>query len=94
MAATALNLADQLQRVLDGGLSLDDLLENPSNQGDALESCFHGLQHFLSDNDIRAKDAGYREMQETEMRKLITLLRSGADHRVLSKIHFLGQSKV
>jgi len=94
MAAEALDLADQLQRVLDGVLSLDHVLEDPSNQGDLLESCLHGLQHFLSDDDIRAKDPGYREMQETEMRKLIALLRSGADNRVLSQIHFLGRSKV
>jgi len=93
MATTALDLADQLQRVLDGIISLDEVLEDPGNQGDPLESCRHGLQHFLSDGDIRCTDADYREMQETEMRKLIALLRSGADRSVLSQIHFLGSSK-
>jgi hypothetical protein len=32
-------------------------------------------------------------MQQAEMRKLIGLLRSGADKKLLSKIHFLGKSK-
>src|SRR6218665_2889760 len=92
MAATAQRLADQLQLVLDGQLSLDDLLEQPANRGDALNSCFHGLQHFLMDEDIRAKDLAYREMQEHELRKLIALLRSNADVERLAKIHFLGRS--
>jgi hypothetical protein len=94
MEPSSVALADQLQRVLDGVIQLEDVLEDPDNQGEYLEGCLHGLQHFLSDDDIRAKDADYREMQETEMRKLIALLRSGADRRVLSKIHFLGRSKV
>lgn len=85
-------LADQLQDVLDGLKMLDDVINDPVNAGDPLASCFHGLQHFLADADIRAKDVEYRQMQETEMRKLIQLLRIGADGKALSKIHFLGTS--
>ena len=33
--------------------------------------------HFLSDCDIRARDAEYRAMQEGEMRRLITSIRAG-----------------
>jgi hypothetical protein len=94
METPAMALADKLQRVLDGSIALDDLLDDPANRGECLDACLLGLQHFLSDDDIRAKDADYRDMQETEMRKLIALLRSGADRQTLSKIHFLGRSKV
>jgi len=90
MAIPALVLADQLQRVLDGAIALEDVLDDPANQGDILQSCIHGLEHFLVDADIRSMDAGYRQMQVAEMCKLIALLRSGADRRLLSKIHFLG----
>jgi hypothetical protein len=85
-------LAAQLQRVLDGVVRLQDILDDPANQGDELQSCFHGLQHFLADEDIRARDNEYRQMQEAEMRKLIRLLRSGADCSLLSTVHFLGTS--
>ena len=93
MATPALVLANQLQRVLEGTVALNDVLDDPANHGEPLEGCLHGLYHFLSDEDIRAKDAGYRQMQETEMHKLIALLRSEADRVALSKIHFLGRSR-
>ncbi|MCV2371413.1 hypothetical protein [Roseateles oligotrophus] len=94
MASTALSLADQLQLVLDGRISLDNVSDNPENAGEPLASCFHGLQHFLMDEDIRTKDSAYLEMQESEMRKLIALLRQGADGKVLARISFLGRSSV
>ncbi|MBD8530576.1 MULTISPECIES: hypothetical protein [unclassified Massilia] len=92
MTKTNEALAAELQCVLDGMAKLQDVLDNPVNQGDELQSCFHGLQHFLADEDIRAKDGAYRQMQEAEMRKLIRLLRSGADCSLLSTVHFLGTS--
>jgi hypothetical protein len=92
MASTAHDLADQLQGVLDGSIRLADVLIDPGNKGELLESCLHGLQHFLSDGDIRGKDAPYRQMQEDEMRKLIWLLRNDPDRAKLAKIHFLGGS--
>ena len=94
MATKALALADQLQGVLDGVIALEDVLDAPGNQGEILQSCIHGLGHYLVDDGIRAKDAVYRQMQETELRRLIALLRSGADSRLLSKIHFLGKSEL
>ena len=35
----------------------------------------------------------YRQMQEAEMRKLIELLRSGANGQTLARVHFLGVSR-
>ena len=89
---SATSLADQLELVLDGRMPLEDVLASGNSTVEPLINCFHGLQHFLADEDIRAKDAGYRRMQVSEMRKLIGLLRSGADGKTLSKISLLGLS--
>ena len=90
--ATAASLARKLEAVLADSLALESVLEDPTNFEGAAKASFHGLQHFLADADIRAKDGGYRAMQEREMQKLIRLLRSGADGSALAKITFLGVS--
>ena len=87
-----LALANQLDDVLAGRLELRLVLEQPAPQGGSLEACFHGLQHFLADSDIRAKDESYRVTQEGEMRKLIGLLRSSASYDNLATVDFLGGS--
>lgn len=91
LAATA--LADRLQLILDGRDSLDDLLDDPAAFEGELANCIHGLHHFLMDEDIRAKEAGYRLMQESEMQELIAHLRAGAPGSDLRKISFLGRSR-
>lgn len=91
MTAAAIKLAEMLELVLDGRCSLGDLLDDPSAFDGELENCFHGLQHFHADEDIRAKDAGYRDMQEGEMRRLIALLRSDATGSALRSVSFLGR---
>ena len=83
-------LARDLQSVLEGITPLEAVLDNPRHQQGALPACFHGLQHFLADEGIRAKDQDYRRMQEEEMRKLIRLLLAGADDVTLRRITFLG----
>lgn len=85
-------LANKLEAVLAGSLALDSVLANPTNFRGPAEVAFYGLQHFLADADIRAKDSWYRTMQENEMRKLIGLLKSGADSKAVAKISFLGVS--
>ncbi len=82
-------LAVELEKVFAGKASLAALLDSPGLHSDALSSCFHGLQHYLADDDIRTKDVWYREMQEKEFRLLIHLLRSGANPRQISRIDFL-----
>ena len=91
--ATADALAQKLEAVLDGTLTLESVLNDPTNFEGAAKASFHGLQHFLADADIRAKDSAYRNMQESEMLRLIHLLKSGADATVLSKVSFLGGSQ-
>jgi hypothetical protein len=88
-------LARELQLVLEGEVSLADVLEDPRHVlGRALTACFHGLQHYLADEDIRTADAEYRRMQEGEMRRLIGLLKEGADDAELRRVHFLGRAHV
>lgn len=77
-----------------GELSLKSVLDDPANFKGPASAVYHGLQHFLADADIRAKDSGYRTMQEREMLKLIRLLNAGADANALAKITFLGVSNV
>jgi hypothetical protein len=95
MAATEAHtrLAAQLQGALAGSCSLPALLAGAGAE-EPLASCFHGLQHFVADADIRAKDQDYRQMQEGEMRKLIELLLSGAAPEQLRKVSFLRVSSV
>ena len=82
-------LASRLEGVLVRGEALDLLLEEPGPLVEALRPCLHGLQHYLADEDIRAKDEKYRQMQENEMRLLIHLLRTGADPSHVERISFL-----
>lgn len=91
--ATAESLAHKLEAVLAGTLTLECVLDDPTNFEGVAKASFHGLQHFLADADIRAKDSAYRIMQEGEMLRLIHLLKSGADATALSKISFLGSNR-
>jgi hypothetical protein len=43
-----------------------------------LEAVFVNPQHYLADEDIRQRDSVYRQMQESELDRLIALLRSAA----------------
>lgn len=86
-------LADELEKVLCGQVELEAVLDQPLRFNPAIESCFHGLQHFLADQDIRSRDPAYRKMQETEMQRLIELLRSGATPEEIQHITFLGSSR-
>ena len=48
------------------------------------------IEHFLADADIRARDPGYKAMQEGALSKVITALRSG-DVKLARHISFLGR---
>jgi hypothetical protein len=82
-------LANRLEGVLVRSEALDLLLEEPGPLSEALRPCFHGLQHYLADEDIRAKDEKYRQIQENEMLLLIRLLRTGAEPSRIRSISFL-----
>ena len=88
-----LRLAEQLEGVLAGTIDIDALLEDASSYGEPMRHCYHGLNHWAIDISARAEQPDYRMMQETEMRKLIQLLRNGAAAKELNAVHFLGPSK-
>ncbi len=84
-----LQLADDLERVLDGKLSIPSLRAHYSH---SFELILSNLEHYEADSDIRRKDPTYAKMQNEEMAKLISLLRSGASLVVVEKISFLHPS--
>jgi hypothetical protein len=94
-APVRLQLADDLERLLRGQLTaaeLEDTYRGTSN--DALADVWANLSHFIADEDIRKKDAQYKRMQESELVKLIALLRAGRGVQELRMITFLGTSRV
>ena len=52
------------------------------------------LQHYLADEDIRQRDSVYRQMQESELDRLIALLRSAAPSDALAEIGFLSATAI
>jgi len=88
------DIAEQLEGVLSGTVDLQAVLDNWPRGDGPLSHCYANLHHFLFDAHTRAKHPEYRAMQESEMRKLIRLLRSNGDPSLLKEVHFLGASKV
>jgi hypothetical protein len=93
MTAPIQQIADDLQAILDGSLGPEEFrARHPiSGQTGRIEQVLCVVEHYLADGDIRRKDSGYRDMQDTEMQKLISCLRSGRIGDAL-KINFLGHS--
>jgi len=88
-------LAHDLESFLNRKMSEDEILnkyEHAHRLGKDIDSILCNLAHFLSDGDIREKDAKYKQMQEQEMKKLIDLIRKG-DIPQAKKINFLHDSK-
>jgi hypothetical protein len=86
-------LADDLKSVLDGTLTPEEFrMRHPTqNETGAVLEVLCLVEHYLTDADIRSRDFDYRCMQESEMKKLISALRSGRVNNA-TKIHFLGYS--
>ena len=90
----ASDLADALESLRAGRLSEKEFRGEYEQNRDASLSklIWPNLEHYLADADIRERDPAYRTMQDAEMEKLLTLLRTGAPDAELAKIHFLGYS--
>lgn len=65
--------------------------DSPSDL-DEIPDLIGSLSHYLDDEDIRLKDEWTRSMQKFEMKKLISLLKSGASEEEMQNISFLGYS--
>jgi hypothetical protein len=87
-------LADDLESLRTGGLSDREFRANwRVDVVPGLSSViWPNLEHYLADIDIRERDPAYRAMQDTEMEKLVRLLRAGAPDVELAKVTFLRHS--
>ena len=87
-------LAEDLQAMLDHSMDSDTFRSrHPNQQQDAvIETILCQVEHYLADADIRDRNSDYAALQTTEMKKLISLLRSG-DLDSAAGVHFLGHSK-
>jgi hypothetical protein len=54
-----------------------------------LQSLLSNLDHFISDEDIRDRDAKYKDMQTSQLDKLIALIENDASPKEIRKINFL-----
>jgi hypothetical protein len=90
-----LNLASDLQGLIDGRLGDEAILEmyftGPINP--ELKEIKENIGQYLDDHDKREEDEEYRKMQEGEMRKLIHLLRLSKVEQA-GKINFLYETEV
>lgn len=81
-------LAAELERLMSLPLATPTDLENWYSAKSEVEGVllkeypdfqiWHEAQHFLDDGDIRIRDAGYRERQETLMHNYVCRLRASA----------------
>ena len=89
------HLAKSLQQLLDRKMTPEEFRAKHRLDGldpdDVILALMSQLDHYLDDDDIRAKDEGYRIMQETEMKALIAALRSNDLERA-KRVTFLSRS--
>jgi len=92
MDTESIGLADTLELLLQGNLTpVEFRRRHPIQKTDKeLEPVLANIEHFFADADIRARDQKYSAMQEAEMARLISALRSG-DVDTARRVHFLGQ---
>jgi len=64
---------------------------NKKSLGTSLETICCNLFHYTNDGEIRKKDLEHKNMQESELKKLISFLKSG-NIESAQKINFLGNS--
>ena len=89
-----LNLAADLDDYLKGKTDEDTiLLKYFSESDDDIGEITANLGQFLDDADIREKDEAYRNMQHSEMKKLIHLLRLAKIEQA-KKVNFLYETDI
>jgi hypothetical protein len=90
-----LNLANDLQGLLDGRIGDEAILETyftgPTDP--ALKEIKENIGQYLDDRGRREEDEEYQKMQEEEMRKLIHLLRLSNIEQA-KKINFLYETEI
>jgi hypothetical protein len=89
-----ISIAADLEALLSGTLNAAAFLakHKVGNYSDVRDAIWENLHHYLDDADIRARDESYRQMQDTELGKLIRLLRENAPLADLRRITFLSRT--
>jgi len=87
-------LIADLEGLLHGSVSVDEFRRRHSivSETGVTYSLLCNIEHYLADFDIRRKDFAYREIQDTELEKLIAALRSDRVGDAL-KVSFLRPSE-
>ena len=83
---------DTFLKYLKQYLSGDSSIEEVQKHFENLDN-FHDFWHYLSDEDIRSKDAEYAKMQNKELDLFIKAIEA-KDYAKANKITFLGCSSV
>jgi hypothetical protein len=87
-----MTLAGDLEKVGDGSLAGTEFVRRYSAYAEPLvESVLSGFHHFVADEDLRKKDEAYALMQLCDLKKMIALLKSGADPTEIRRITFLNR---
>jgi hypothetical protein len=85
------DLANDLVLYSSGKMSQDEVMRKypMENTIPEIEAVMSNLCHYFADADIRMRDEKYKFMQESEMKKLISLLRSNSSIDQINTITFL-----
>jgi hypothetical protein len=83
-------LIQDLEALRGGTLTGEEFSARHPHRADTsdLEEVLCNLEHFLADEDIRARDLGYAAFQTAELDKLIRHLRA-QDWRAATQVSFL-----
>ncbi len=74
-----------------GDAALEALTQVTALKMPGLKELSGNLHHYIADAEIRARDPGYRELQDSEMSKLIARLRAGEIAKA-NQVTFLGRT--
>lgn len=77
-----LNLADLVDKVIDGHVLAEDAVHDELWQRAEPHGSdvYHAMHHYAADADIRARDPEYAASQRAGLRKLAEKLRQRAEH--------------
>lgn len=91
MTTILLELANDLEKIKASELEAEQFRKKYSNtnKSSTLYKIICNVDHYLTDNDIRIKDKNYENMQNTELSKLIYLLKIDGDINKILSINFI-----
>lgn len=85
-------LISELEKLYAMTISCDDFDSSLENLTfDNLDNVYANIHHYLADEDIRSRDPEYKLMQENELKKLITYLKTN-NYKAANQITFLHET--